>query len=560
MSLLFFILLIGPLIFVHELGHFLAARAFKVGVIRFSIGFGPRIAGFVRHGTEYVIGALPLGGYVRLVGSDPTEMAELTADQKPTAFLNKPVWKRMVILLAGPLANLLLPLPIFIAYYMAEEARVPAIVGTVIAGTPADQAGLQPGDAILAIDGKPIRFFDQIQKAVGSHHDEQVELLLRRGEEQVEARLSPVVESTFDPWVRLRTVERAIIGITGTYFGPVIAVDQSDSLAARTGLQTFDRVVRVGDRSITSFAELETTLAESSGVVEVLVFRPVPIGQSLGEMFVEIPVLVSLDLTDPAAREDPILRSAQMLVRFVQAGSPADEAGLRPGDQIVTLDSRPYNSFAALLRTLYAKPLDPHELTFQRRGELLTTQLTAVELEVTNEFKQEIKEVFVGMRSSDSADYYPDAVGFYPLAPMSGWERVVYGFTMGFSALIGFILGIIVGVWQIITREVGLDSLGGPIMIFDIAGRAGQAGLGTFMRMMGLISINLGILNLLPIPVLDGGSLLLFSIEGVIRRPLTARVRQVATYIGLAFILLLFLLVFKNDIERYWSGFVEFFN
>ncbi|MGM0555901.1 MAG: site-2 protease family protein, partial [Myxococcota bacterium] len=156
MSILYFVILIGVLIFVHEFGHFIVAKAFDVKVIRFSIGFGPKIAGFTKGETEYVICALPLGGYVQMLGFALDEVEEIPEHERDRALMMKPIWQRTLITLAGPGFNVILPILIYFIATMGMTTAPPAKVGEVFAETPAAEAGLMPGDKITAIDGEKI--------------------------------------------------------------------------------------------------------------------------------------------------------------------------------------------------------------------------------------------------------------------------------------------------------------------------------------------------------------------------------------------------------------------
>jgi regulator of sigma E protease len=288
--------------------------------------------------------------------------------------------------------------------------------------------------------------------------------------------------------------------------------------------------------------------------------RPTELDESFGDLFIETPLHLTIDPTQATPGTGVGWGPAGMCVYSIQPGSPAAEAGLQRGDEILTVGGRRYNVFSSLLGQLQQKHGESLALTFRRDGVEQQTTITPEQLTVTGDFNQGVTETFVGMASLTTAENYPHAYNHFPLLEMTFGERLSYGFSTGFKALLGFIVGIIVGVWQLISGQVGLDNLGGPLMIFDIAARAGSAGAAPFLRIMALISINLGILNLLPIPVLDGGNLLLFAIEAVKRGPITMRTRQIANYIGLVFIITIFILVFKNDIERYWHHVAEFFD
>ena len=157
MSLIYFAILIGVLIFVHEFGHFVFAKAFDVKVVRFSIGIGPKIVGFTRGETEYVVCWLPLGGYVQMAGHNFESMEDIDEQEKDRALMGKPVWQRSLITFAGPLFNFILPVFIFFFVGLGLAKAPPSVVGNVYPETPAAEAGLQPGDRIGAIDGEPVR-------------------------------------------------------------------------------------------------------------------------------------------------------------------------------------------------------------------------------------------------------------------------------------------------------------------------------------------------------------------------------------------------------------------
>src|SRR5690242_3414130 len=211
------VLLLGGLIFIHELGHFLAAKLLGVKVVRFSIGFGPRLFGFTRGETEYRIAALPLGGYVKMAGDDPTE--EVAPEDRGRGFLEQAPWRRFVIAAAGPGMNLGFPILIYMLLALAQngEPTPGPVVGTVSPGSPAAEAGLEPGDRILSVttpDGRPhpIRWFAELRDVVSPHPGEALRFDIERGG----SRLSPLTirparERESNP---VETRERGIIGVT----------------------------------------------------------------------------------------------------------------------------------------------------------------------------------------------------------------------------------------------------------------------------------------------------------------------------------------------------------
>ena len=346
-------LVLGGLIFFHELGHFLAARAFGMGVVTFSLGFGPRLAGFTRGATRYVLSAIPLGGYVQLVAQDPDDTAP---DQfgPETYFRLRPAWQRMIVVAAGPVFNFVLAWLLFWGLLLAEgRYEMLPVVGQVQKDSPAETAGVRAGDTVVGIDGREVANWDALSTAIRSAAGRSVTLTVERDGAREEIRVTPAI----------RTVKNL--------FG-------------------------------------EEEKAPLVGIVASGKTRAVPLGP----------------------------------------GSAAGEA----------------------------------------------------------------------VRQT--------------------WNVVVVTYT---------------GLLKLIERVVPLDSLGGPIMIAQMVSKQASEGLGNVVALAALISVNLGVLNLLPIPVLDGGHLLFYGLEILMRRPVSPRMRQLTTRLGLAFLIGLMLLATVNDIRRQLS-------
>ena len=240
-NLLLFAVLLATLILVHELGHYLAAKLFRVKVLTFSIGFGPKLLGFRWGETEYQLSALPLGGYVKMAGDDPSE--PLPEADKGRGFLEQAAWKRALIAFAGPAMNLVFPvLAYFIAFSMTGSDYAP-LVATVYPDQPAYAAGLRPGDRITAVEGQPIRYFSELQEAVRPRAELETTVTYLRGGRELTAKLVP---SRLERKTILGKEVRGLIGIGLTARAPIVAVPRADSPAAKAGLQTFDRIVKVG--------------------------------------------------------------------------------------------------------------------------------------------------------------------------------------------------------------------------------------------------------------------------------------------------------------------------
>jgi len=347
------IVVLGFLIVAHEFGHFVVAKRSGVGVLKFSVGFGPKVLGRVVNGTEYLLSAIPLGGYVKMVGEDPE--AEETVDPK-ISFSHQPVWKRAAIVVAGPVFNLLLAFVAFSLVFMAYGARIPsevAKVGGVMDGMPAAKAGIQSGDVVISVDGKPIATWEELSGAIRGSDGHEVDLGLQRGDQTLHVKLAPEAKPDKD------------------IFGEVVG----------------------------------------------------------------------------------------------------------------------------------------------------TAYVIGIE------------------RGLEEQDVGPvDAV------------------KMGAQQTIWWIETLIMSLVKILQGKIPARDIGGPILIVQAAGQQAQVGLESLLRFMAVISINLGILNLLPIPILDGGHLLFLGVEVVMRRPLDMRHREIAQQVGLVILLGLMAFAFYNDILRVIQG------
>ena len=357
-TLLSFVVVLGVLIFFHEFGHFLIARLFGVGVEKFSLGFGPRLIGKKFGRTDYRVSAIPLGGYVKMVGEEPGE--EVAPADIAISFTHKHVLKRMCIVAAGPFFNVLLAIIIFFSIFLISGLFIlKASVGEVKQGSPAFAAGLKPGDEITAIDGKPVSNWNDMTEIIGASNGKLLKIRVKRAETDLVFQITPELVPTKN--VFGEDIKRYIIGIS-----------------------------------------------------------------SAGEF--------------------------------------------------------------------YTRKLNP----FQAMAESIRQTYSIIDLMV-----------------------------------------------------------VIIG--KLITGSISTNTIGGPIMIAKMAGDEAKTGIENLIYFIALISVNLAIINLLPIPVLDGGHLLFFFIEAVKGQPVSLKVREVAQQIGLFIIILLVILVFYNDLFRYKDDILRFF-
>ena len=542
------VLLLGGLIFVHELGHFLAAKALGVKVVKFSIGFGPRLFGFRWHGTEYLVSALPLGGYVKMAGDDPGE--ELPAEDRGKGFLEQRPWKRFVIAFAGPAANLAFPVAIYFALALAQNgSMVPGpTLGTISPGSPAEKAGLRAGDRIASValpGGRvlPVRYFSDLRQAVGPRPGDRLEFAVDRGGTRIAVPVIPAPEKEVTP---LETTVRGVIGVTPAYPPAVVA----PSLAGLGGpLEPFDLVVKAAGRPVGHMGELARILdAAGCGPVDLEVLRERPVELPGAALSTYDPVALPAVPTCAGGRPtiaaaDP---SVSTFVAEVTPGSPAAQAGLRRGDAIAAVNGRPVRSFRELNQLapefLAGKPVEL-ELAGGR-----TVQLVPGEQEYVDELTREPKKrVTLG--------FFPDQRGLVQAKALVAEEvPLAVGPVEALSSAVEHLAEVVrltaLGIARIVSGDISFKTVGGPIMLFSIAAQAAQEGWESFLFKMALISVNLGLMNLLPIPVLDGGHIAATAVEAVTRRPLSLRAREVANLVGILLLVFLMIFVFKNDIVR----------
>jgi regulator of sigma E protease len=354
-TFVYFILMVGVLVFVHELGHFLWARVFGVRVLTFSLGFGPRIAGFRRAGTEYVISAFPLGGYVRLLGENPRD--DVRPQDRPASFASQSIFRRVVIATGGPLMNLAFPIALYFVVFLGDTQQTPATIGRVFPHRPAENK-LQPGDRVLAVDGRPIETFYELTRLVESNPGRPLRLRIERAGQQLDEVLTPVAASKELPLEMREEVGR--IGVAPQHPLAVIGVRSPTSPAAAARLRTFDVVVAAGGRPTERWLDLEHAVEKNRGTLVPLTFlRPTPVPNALGG-------LVALDVYEPrvatltpepgqgSGLDRAGLELADLYVAHVAAGSPEHRIGLLPGDRLLELDGRPIPMWATFLEDLRA--------------------------------------------------------------------------------------------------------------------------------------------------------------------------------------------------------------
>lgn len=423
-SPLSFLFALGVIVFVHEAGHLLVAKAFGVRVLTFSLGFGKRLWGFRKGETDYRLSLVPLGGYVRLGGENPDEV---TGD--PGEFLNKPRWQRILVYLAGPVMNVILAILLFAGLFMAgievpNLSVIPSEVGSVMKGSSAEQAGLEKGDVILSINGKPSKTWEDVSFALATSPNRPVALSLQRGAKTFAANVTPKLDPHY----------------------------------------------QIGD---------------TAGIA-------------------------------PKVRPQLIM---------VMDKSPAKAAGFALGDEIWAVDGRAIADSSAFVAYIESKAGKQVEIEVRRGSERRTIPVVP--------------------RNDGGKGKIGVGLGFFQHYPPGEALRASVLFNWRICTQTVDVIG------KLITRKLPPGgALAGPLSIAKETGDAARVGFKRLLYIMGFISISIALLNLMPIPILDGGQITILLFESVIRRDLSTRFKEIVIQIGFVMVLLLMAMVLWFDIKK----------
>lgn len=557
--------LLGGVIAIHELGHFLFAKWSGIRVDTFSIGFGPKLMAKKWGETEYVLSLIPLGGFVKIYGQDPEE---LKTDPNPTperAFVKKSLWRKISVLFGGPLFNYLLAILIFSLLAMVGVQKLPAIATRVIAETPAYLAGLRSGDIILAVDGQPTRTFDDVADIVAKNPEKILGFsILREG-----------VPSTLDVKVQK---EHALTpygeeSIAGTLEGldpfarePIVAVAVPQH---PWGFKMSDRVTEVEGLPVSSWEEME------KNIVKVLQSPPAKLhfkvlrgGQSVALESVELkPFLQKLKHKSDANEflETAGIYNPELFIQEVVRDAPAQAAGVKVGDRMVSVNGHKVFSFDHL-RTLIQNAGEETAKAAKTAGKEPDFSRSA-QLEIEREGQRQT--LVSSIRATKGKDPLGETIITYTIGILSAGrpmmpsnfliERTLNPFKalyIGAGETLTNTVVTVVGLKKLAFGEVSAKTMGGPIMIGKLAGDTlSTRGWRDFLRIMAIISISLGVFNLIPLPILDGGHIVFAVLESIRGKPLSTGIQQAFIKVGLSLILLLMVFALYNDISRVlpWS-------
>jgi regulator of sigma E protease len=536
--------LLGVLVLAHELGHYLVARLFGVKVMRFSLGFGPKLLSFTIGTTEYRLSLFPLGGYIRLLGEEAGE--PVPERERSQALCHKPLWQRFVVVMAGPLFNLILPMGIYFVHFVGQRTLLPPTLGTVIAGLPAANAGLLPGDRVETVDGRYIRYWEELEEAITASPGKTLRFGIRRGIESEERDVTPARLERRG----LLNVKETVgwIGVSPRFQLPEIGITDLTSPAAQAGLRTFDYITSVNGAPVSHWGEFERATARAgASPLRISYLRGTHSALPFVHVELQEPgtaVVIPQPIVDPVhgRRYETGIQPSEMFVYSVEPGTPADRIGLRRGDQVLELDGQPLLHWNILHQRLAQDPQRDFKLTWISPGggrrQATFKQDTRSQLDAYHHEEQRLVFGASNRFAWKNADPAPIRNRFFYAvghAVERTWDIIVFTGRC-------FV--------QIIRGEMSPDALGGPLTIGYAAGVAAEQGLAEYLWLMALLSINIGLLNFLPIPILDGGRLMFFIIELVKRKPPSARTRSIASYVGTVLVVLIVAFALKNDVVR----------
>ncbi|MCB9541833.1 MAG: site-2 protease family protein [Myxococcales bacterium] len=547
------IVMIGVLITVHEFGHFVVAKLSGVKVEVFSIGFGSPIVKGKWGETEYRLAWVPVGGYVRLLGHDPTDAPE--PEDAGRSLYDKPPLVRILISAAGPLMNILLPLWLIppLVWLSSSYDTVPDNqIGGLDQGMPAYTAGLREGDAIVEIDGEPISAFWQIKREIDAYDADDGPLAIvvdRPGSGRLSFAVTPTARTRTDPLLGFTSTEY-FIGYMPAFLSNLVAIADPSGPLAVAGVRTFDRVQSVDGQATPRYVDVERALvAVAPGqTVTLEVARDVPLdgpAAPLGSRFPFLQKVEALELayTAPPAGGAPGIRTANTCIQTLDPDHPAAQV-LRVGDCLLAVDGRAQSLGAFLGRELYNSPEESKSVTLLRDGETLTVSLAREQVTISDPFSGEQTVWLPGFT------FPAGQVAVVPAPETDNTDRLAHGWyeartnlARGFEQTLRVIGGLF-------TASVPANQLGGPLSIFYVAGESARRGIEDYIGMMVMLSLGIGLFNLLPVPLLDGGHILVAGVEMITRRPPSEQTRIRLMYVGLALILGLFVFATFNDIVR----------
>jgi regulator of sigma E protease len=547
-SLVGVIILLGGLIFFHELGHYTVAKLFGVKVEVFSLGFGKKLFKKQIGETEYTISLFPLGGYVKLMGDDPYK--GVPAGEAERAFSTQKLYKRFLIVAAGPISNLLLAYVLFMIVYWAGQPMVATRIGAVDYKSPAWEAGFRAKDRITEVNGQAVTAWNEMEDMLKPRLGEKIDVLVERGNTSLKIPVTIEKVRAKNPYGEDEEVG-GIKGISPNPAASAVGISNPKSLAYVAGLRTGDQILKIGTQTVQTQEEINDALASQWVAGSPMTFtfkRKASLEAKEGtEQSVSIPLpKLPANIHPLYGRAEALgIYPTELFVRQVSPGTPAEKGGMKAGDRIVRVGKEDIYDFEKVVDLVQVKGAggESVDLTVERDGESIQMSLKPVHTTMEDPLtRQTIKKYLVG--------FAPTIILQEAELTALKIRNPVKLVTHAVSETNVLAKRMLVSLWKLMFGEISAKNLGGPLLIASVAGKSLDAGIIPFLQMMALISINLFLLNLFPVPILDGGHLLFFAIEAVKGKPVSIRTMEIANQVGMAFILVLVAVTFYNDISR----------
>jgi regulator of sigma E protease len=475
---------------------------------------------------------------VKMYGDDMT--AEIPEDQKKYSFSHQPVLPRIAVVLAGPLMNAVFALALFTAIAGIGEETLRPRVGDVASDSAAYAAGFRPGDFIKSVNGQTMDSWDDVKKAVEDDKSKPMSFTIERDGKDAQITVTPAVVANKN----VLSDEAQIGDIDGlNYLTRASAVGISDpsSAVAQAGLKTGDIIRKFDGKDITKWTELVAMFNEAAkrgkSTVNVEVERD-------GDEQKFIPLTLPVDAKKPLASIEP----SDLYLASIVSKSAADAAGIQAGDRLISINGKPLERWEDVVHIVqsYKQGQPPFKVVIRRSGRDITTDVTPKLMTQTDGTGAEVQNFALGIVTG--LVYSPPETFIYKI------HSPVLMFQRGFEETAHWTKLTALSFVKLAQGKVSSKSIGGPLMIGKLASDTWRIGLSAFLKIMSIISINLFLLNLLPIPVLDGGHLLFFSIEFVKGSPLSFRKIEVMQQVGMFLLLALMVFSMFNDIVRLFSS------
>lgn len=515
-SVLIFFLFLGPLVFFHELGHFLFARLAGVRVEVFSIGFGPKIFKFKKGDTQYAFSLIPLGGYVKMFGDDPLSEEKLSEEEKKVAFTHKSKWARFWIVFGGPLANFILAFFIYFSLLIVGE-RVPEVnFGHVVENSKYYQAGFRSGDVLKRVNDMEIVSFDDFNLL-----DSKItSVTVKRNSEDIKVDFTSSGADFIKEFSALRGQLRIPLVID---------------------LQGQEWILSLSRDSFNPEASLEF-LSSKSNITELYAFKVISDKKikKIEDIKADLQSVKTIKLSDNfyTSLSKSNFYPVDLSVESIVMDSPADKAKLKKLDIVTAIDGKVISSFKELRDEIQKSKKD------EARKVLVLRDGKKVEFDLVPQLKESGKtSIFaIGVYSS---------VRFLPTKMVDSASKGLFkSIEIALIRTNEAIVKTVIGFKKLITGEVSMKNIGGPLAIGEVASNSFYISISMFLRLMAIISVNLGIINLFPIPVLDGGHIVFLFLELINRGPLSRKKMQMAQQFGMSILFLLIFVALYNDITR----------